>query len=317
MELRPLALIAWSCLAALSACEQKAEPAPAPAASLAAAVPADQGLPEVRLLEAGSAPRRALRYRFERQERAVMEMVMAMGMKMTVGAAGPQDVALPPILMRMSIQPEPARADGSLRYAFRLDKTEAQGGGLDPNVLEAMRAELARTEGLAGEVLVDARGFTLEADMRVPPGAGQQVKDMVEKMRQQLRQMSCPLPEEPVGQGARWEVRTHVQADLFRVEQRAVYQLRSQDGERIELGVELIQSAPRQAVQLPQAPQARAELLGLESKGSGSMRVDLGSLVPDSRVTSQTRMKMQVAMGDQAPQEIVTDLTLELTIQPR
>ena len=46
-----------------------------------------------------------------------------------------------------------------------------------------------------------------EADLKAPPGGSAQMQQSLENLRQSMRQMSAPLPEEPVGKGARWEMK--------------------------------------------------------------------------------------------------------------
>lgn len=311
-------------LGSLAACEQKAEPAPQPGEPGSGSGQALLGQPaaggegvKVALLDAGAEPRRALRYRFDDRANVVMEMTMEMGMAIGMGQPNPTEVQLPPMKLFMAIQPEAVRPDGALRYTFRLDSTDVLAGDTgDPALRENLKAELKKTEGLSGWALVDTRGFTLEADAVVPPNASAQVKDMVDKMRQQMRQMSAPFPEEAVGVGARWEVRMPISTDMFRIDQVATYKLVKLEGDVVEMEVELSQSAAPQDIKVPNLPTAKARLQTMSSTGGGRMRVALGRLVPESSMNSKTHLAMELRMSDSAaPQVITTDMSLRLGLK--
>jgi hypothetical protein len=315
-------LSSWVLLWSLAACEQKAEPAPQPGepGKALAGQPAagDPGV-KVTLLEAGAQPQRTLRYRFDSRAPVTMEMTMDMAMAIGMGQPNPTEVQLPPMKMFMVIQPEQIQPNGALRYTFRLDSTDVlPGDASDPSMRENLKAELKKTEGLSGWAVVDPRGFTLEADALVPPGASPQVKDMVDKMRQQMRQMSAPFPEEAVGVGARWQVSMPITTDMFRIDQVATYKLLKLEGDLIEMEVGVSQTAPAQDIKVPNLPTAKARLVAMSSTGSGSMRVALDRLVPESNVSSKTHLAMELRMSDQAaPQQVTTDMTLRLGLKAR
>ncbi len=321
MRVRHALRLCSAILILAAACEQRAEPAggaaPGGAPVALAGGPAEAtGDVRVKLLEAGAEPRQALRYVFSK-EPASMLMSMDMGMAIGLGEMKQPPMQLPTMKMVMAIRPEEVRADGAVRYAFRLERTDVVAGDQsNPAMQENLRAELKKTEGLSGWALVDARGFTRDADAVVPPGASPQVKDMVDKLRQQMRQMSAPFPEEPVGLGARWEVHMAVATDMFRIEQVATYRLVKREGNALEMEVEVRQSAPAQEVKVPNLPGAKGKLLEMRSTGGGRMRVDLGRLVPESSMDSKTHLAMEIKANDQAPpQAVTTDMTLRLGLR--
>ncbi|HSA21851.1 MAG TPA: hypothetical protein P5076_10400, partial [Myxococcota bacterium] len=282
----------------------------------------------VRLLEPGAESRRTLRYRFAAQEKRSLELALDSSLKLSAGSIDLPEVQVPTLKLVVGLAPGPAQADGSMRFALRLEKAEALAlDGLPPHMLEAMRSELAGFVGLTGSCLVDAWGLTLEADAALPPTAApKHLEDQAEELRQLLRQLAVPLPEEPVGVGARWEVRRTLAWEWLRIgaeihayrgEQTAVYRLTALDGDRLELALELSRTFPAQALMADNPMGSPGTLDALESKGSGLAVVDLRSPVPEASLGLETHKRMTgYPRGRDGPGRVSsTDSTLKLTLK--
>ena len=73
-------------------------------------------------------------------------------------------------------------------------------------------------------------------------------------MSQSFESMTAPLPDEPIGLGARWEVITRVANGGADLVQDATYTLKARDGDKASLGVVVVQLAARDTVQAPGLP---------------------------------------------------------------
>jgi hypothetical protein len=183
-----------------------------------------------------------------------------------------------------------------------------------PATVDAMRKVLAGVKGLHGHGVTTSRGFTQEGRIDVPPGADPQLKDIIDSMQQSMKQFSSPLPEEPVGAGARWETTYQLTQKGIRIDQVAKIEVRSIEGERLRLAVSLTQSAPAQRMQIPDLPaSARMDLVSLASTGEGASVLDLGRLVPSSAEVKLTMlMKTRMQMGQEKAQDI--DMTMDMAM---
>jgi hypothetical protein len=310
-------------LLALVGCEKKMEPA----ATTKAESGQDQTLATptgrvpsaitVELLAAGSEPRTALRYDFAGMQKMTVEMVMEMTMGIELGGAGQPPMPLPPVHMDMVIEPKQVSAEGNLSYRFELtDAKVIDSDGADPQVVAAMEAELAKTKGLSGDAEVTPRGFTLKADIRMPPGAGPQVKDLVDKMKTQIEQMSAPLPEEPVGQGASWIVTQPVVSEMLTFTQQATYTLTGLKDGQLDLAIQVKQSAPPQNINAPGMGNAAAKLLSLQSTGAGTSQVHLQKLVPRAEISNSMKMEVEIRAGGQQ-QNMKTSIDIKMVTRPK
>jgi hypothetical protein len=280
--------------------------------------------PTVELLSPGDEPRRELRYVFEpgTRERVTVELDMEMVLELADAPSPPVQLPRMQMVLDLAIEElaegERAAADDAVRYTFELSEASALASdGVDPTVLRAVEQGLAQTVGTRGSAVVDARGFNRETRIDIPAGAPPETRQMMETTAQQMEQLASPLPAEPVGEGARWEVVQHLEQNGMAIVQTSVVTLLSIDGRRGRLETTIRQDAEPQVVDMPGAMAgATAELLELRSRGEGAIDFDLGRLMPlrgEMRSESQSRMQLDVGGGE--PQSMTMHMELGVTIE--
>jgi hypothetical protein len=296
------ALVASLLLAA--ACSRTAparEPADADASAAPVALAIDAGAPpaaegpaRVRLIDPGSAPREALRYtwRAGRRERLMMELRTAAATES--GGTTTPEIALPPVRIGVAIDPESVSADGELAYAWRVVSTQvdAADGGAEP-MADGMRAEVRAVERLAGAATVNALGLTtsLSVDPASLPEAGTGgTGQMIEQVRQTLRDLAPPFPEEPVGRGARWEKLSHLSSRDARLTQTDSFTLLDLGKTGGAIDDVLAQTAPSQPLPTPGMPGAQARMDSMLASGDGKTTFDRSRLAPQTRFEGTTTM---------------------------
>jgi hypothetical protein len=142
------------------------------------------------------------------------------------------------------------------------------------------------------------------------------VPSLVDLLRWSLGQMTPALPAEPVGVGAKWSAHESILQGGILVNQLRTFELVKVAGNRVELSVDLRQSASPQPYTNPMTG-AKFELQGLNGIGSGSVGWDLSQLAPLTasieanaldgavfRSEDQTR-KASVAVHNQRTIEVV------------
>jgi hypothetical protein len=280
--------------------------------------------PTVELLSPGAEPRRALRYALTpgARERVVIELDMELAMALADAPSPP--VQLPRMQMVLDLDIEELAseeaADGVARYTFELSEARTLASdGVDPTVLRAIEQGLVQTIGTRGSAVVDARGVSRDTRIDIPAGAPPETRQMMETTAQQMEQLASPLPAEPVGEGARWEITQHLEQNGISIVQTSVMTLASLDGQTGRLEASIRQEAEPQVVQMPGAMAgARAELLELRSRGEGIIDFDLARLMPvrgEMRSESETRLQLDVGGGEAQPMTMHMELGLSLAGQ--
>ena len=264
------------------------------APSGAADKPADDG-PKVRLLAPGRPPLRALRYKAAPGLTGEMAFRMELSMEMSMGGGQALPATLMPLISYVMVyrvtSVDPA---GDIRYefSFKDGKAEPRPGTL-PAVVDVMRDYMEKMSRMKGHVVQTSRGVVREADFVLPEDLDPQIRQFFEGMRQSLRQLSSPFPEEAVGLGAKWETTLRATQNGVTLDQATMNELTSLDGERGRLALTVTQNAEPQQMQPPNLPAGtRIDLGTFKSSGGGESTFDLGRLLPSS-----AELKLHTEMG--------------------
>jgi hypothetical protein len=246
----------------------------------------------MKLLDQGQPPRRKLRYAWRPTQNEQLSMDLRTAV-LTENVAAPQpEVPLPSVHITIAVDPKSVTPDGDLRYAWRVTSATVDASEETPSqVAEGIRVEVADIARMSGSALVTNRGLSKEVtiDSRKPnklSGTG-----MAEGVRQTLRDVAAPLPEEAVGLGARWRRLSQLDVQDAIVTQAETFRLGELQGDRGLLEDALAQTAPPQALPAPaglQGPPARME--SMLASGQVTMHFDLSRLVPQTSFDVTTQM---------------------------
>ena len=204
------------------------------------------GKPIVKLLEPGAEPRSDLSYALTKGA----SQKMSMGMDMTMGIKT-QGQALPPTAIpRMTMVFDATAADkspaGDVRVDSRLTAVSIDpNGGQQEQMARALRPQVEAMKGLGMAYWVSPKGNVRDVKLDIPatmPAAAQQ---LLSGMSQSFESMVTPLPAEPVGVGARWQVISRTASGGADLLQSAIYLLKSRSGSRATLEVSLVQLSAR------------------------------------------------------------------------
>jgi hypothetical protein len=254
-----------------------------------------------RLLDPGQPPRRALRYAWHLDQREQLSMDMrtaastgADGTSRRDGNTG--EVSLPSVHVVIAIDPQSVDDDGDMRYLWRVTSaTVGSDEGTPSQVTEGMRAEVTAIGDLSGNAVVTERGLAKEV-VAAPGGATGQMADQV---RQTLRDVAAPLPEEEVGIGARWRKVSRLDERDARVAQTETFRLVDLEGDRGTLDDALAQTAPPQTLRATgQAPPAHTHMESMLASGEARVRFDLSRLVPQTAFEGTTTMVLSGQPSD-------------------
>ena len=309
------------------AASSSAAAAPTPSASNAATNPPSPvdtapqlpqaGPPVVTVVDPGAEPRKALRYAFKKTTETMI-MDMKMDLTLALGAAGKSPkVSMPTVRTSFTITPTDVDADGTLTSNVEMKKVDVlDDRPIQPEMKKKLNAEMQKIVGLKGKTVVTSRGVTKEATIEMPPGADASVAQLVDSIKDSLRNMSSPFPEEPVGKGAKWDVKTVV-AGAITIEQTASYQLKEMNDKGVTNAVTVSQKAPPQAMKpndkLP--PGATMALRSHTGTGTGTQKVTFDKITPVSTLKLDSKSEMSVTQGG-STSPIGLEMTIDLTVKP-
>jgi hypothetical protein len=252
------------------------------------------GSPTVRLLSAGSDPKSVMRLHVKKGDAQSMQMTMIL--KMRIGTTN--NIELPPMRMGVSMSILDVSPNGDFRAKWTLDNVGVDSTAAMPSAqVDQLRALFAGMVGTNGHMVVTNRGFLRSADLEVAPSMDSKLRQMVESMKDSMGQMVSPLPEEPVGPGATWEVATDVAQGGMTIHQRTTNELLSRTGDTGKIKLTIAQTAGTQTITAPGLPPGtKADLNSMNGRGAGTNEFDLSKCVPtraESKLTGEMSMTLQ------------------------
>ena len=267
--------------------------------------------PKIELLSTGEDPKKELRYSFK--EGQSQEWIMKQLTKVTVEGAPKQPPNMPAMAFSFKITTDKVEPNGVGHLQFSYSKAEFEESDLPKGIQKKMNEAFDEISKVKGSQVVTNRGFVLQFDLDSSEVKNERLKTIVDSMKKSFRQMSNPLPREPVGVGAKWKVVYTVELMGMALEQFANYEVVSLDGSKVGLKVEIKQEAADTKVALPgTASGAEVEVKKLDAKGSGTVTVDLNHLLPTSSLTYDTTIVTREAKRP----EVTTNMSVTLNIAP-
>jgi hypothetical protein len=275
--------------------------------------------PLVRLLEPGAEPRADLSYTLVKgaSQKMAMGMDMAVGIK-SKGQSVPQ-MPMPHMTMTFDSNAADKNTAGDFRIESRLTATSVDpNGAQQEQMARALRPQIEAMKGLGMAYWVSPKGQVRDVKLDIPASVPAAAQQLMNGMSQSFESMVTPLPQGPVGAGARWQVVTRMNSGGADILQSAIYTLKSRSGARAALGVTIVQLAANDTIHTAQMPAGMsAKVKSFSSGGSGNNSVDLKSVAPESgTMTLKTTMDLSVqgagaGAGDESTVETTT--TVQLT----
>lgn len=256
----------------------------------------------VKLIDAGQEPRRKLRYAFKTGRDEWMRFDLKMGVVLSAPNRPPSRADSPMLAIALRLRGDRVSPEGDLSATYAIERTDVGGDPNHPTPAEAqLRAETARLGAIQGHFVVTARGEMKDNTLDIPPATPPFVRETIESVRDGMRSLYAPLPEEEVGKGARWEVTSRQPMPVL-VDVKTNVTLTDIDLQRgrIELKTDLSARAG-QPVQPPDAPgNVKMTLEALSGKGSGDSAFSFDRLARDGRsnVVIDVRIRAKEERGE-------------------
>jgi hypothetical protein len=245
-----------------------------------------------------------------------MAMDMAVSVKVK-GQSAPQ-MPMPRMTMTFDTNVKDKNAAGESQVDSRLTATSVDpSGAQQEQMARALRPQIDAMKGLGMVYWVNPKGRVRDVKLDIPAGVPAAAQQIMGGMSQSFESMVTPLPADPVGVGARWQVVSRMATGGADILQSAIYTLKSRSGNRATLAVTLTQLAANDTIHTAQMPAGMsAKIKTFTSGGTGTTNIDLKSVAPEGGAMSlKTAMDIAVqgagaGAGDESSVETTTTVSV-------
>ncbi len=202
----------------------------------------------VKLVDAGTEPRKVLRFHGQPGDKQSTLMVIKSTADLGNGTA---PVTAPAMTLPLDITTKGVAANGDITYEIVIgDISVADDTNVPPPTLQAIKTAMGAAKGVTMTGVMSDRGISKKTDVKAPPGSSPQLQQAVEQMKEGFSNMDSPLPEEAIGPGAKWEIQRPTKIQGTSGQQTESYQLLSVDGDHLNTSMILNMAATNQVTQI-------------------------------------------------------------------
>ena len=254
----------------------------------AEAAGAEDGLPKMKVTEAGAEPRAARKYAFvtgrtDKRQLTVRQSITREGGGPPQGGAFVITVELTPRVVK------PTGTKMELKLV-KVEMPEAQG----PQKAAAA-AQLGALSGLLGAFEISSHGEVGEIEFKSDPKAANPATEgILQSIQPALELVVAPLPSEPIGVGAKWERANERKDARQEASTRQFFVLTEVSAEGAVVTAELELAVPKHALQQRGAPPGATE----EVKGKGSYRYALKFDHVATKAGGETTITRRIELSD-------------------
>jgi len=273
---------------------------------------------QLKLLDAGAEPRRAMRLQVKAGDQQSLGMTMKMAMDMEMGGMPAQAVKMPAIKLDMKVTIKDVAANGDITYETMIeDASVSADAEVMPQVADAIKGSFESIKGLSGAGTISNRGLGRKSDMKLPPDANPQMRQAMEQMHDSFSTMTASFPEEAIGPGARWEVKLPLRSQGMAITQTMTYELASIKGEILTVKSTLLQHAANQKIENPSMPGLKMDLTKMTANGSGTASLNLAQIMP-SKATMDSKSDIAMEMNISGQKQAMTmKMDIKLVFESR
>jgi len=263
-----------------------------------AGFPAVGAPPIITVISSGAEPRKALRYVGAKGHREHLTMDFLMAITMTIGDTSLPEIKAPMLRTDMDVEVTAVSATDDITIATTFtDANWIAASDSDPSMMARLNSVTADLKGLSGTTVVSNRGITRDVKIDTSRISNPQLSQTIAGLQQAMQNVSQPLPEEPVGVGATWRVRSSMNANGVQMFNNVSLQLTEMDETSYTLKLALDQTAPPQTVSTPAMGGAAASIDSSTGTGTGTMKIQFDRLSPRSEMNLNSKTTMSIDMG--------------------
>ena len=263
--------------------------------------------PQITVADPGAEPRSVMELSPTAGETVELDMTVHTETTQTLGGEAQPQQEIPAMIFGLAVTIDEV-TDEQISMSVVYDRAEFDSD--DPQLQAAMESMV----GITSTLVTDRSGVFIDGNVDTASVDDPALAATIDQMGAQLEQLAFPLPTEPVGAGAVWDVATAIDSNGVVFCSTTTYRLTEFDGDAYAFETEVTQQAQPTTLE-----QGTATIEVLEGTGSGS-GTSTGSLsfpmaVSASSTASNTMLLLVEDGSDQG--EIGTDLTLEMQLTRR
>jgi len=269
----------------------------------------------VSLIEAGSSPRRALRFSPTKGQKQTVDMTMKMTMEMV-------DLAPPiPMGMKFTMEAETTAVNAEgFEITTRVNEASLTEEFTSPMVpIDTVNSELS--DGMIGMTTIasyTSRGIMLKNDMDMST-LSPAIRQQMEGMKEAMGKMSVPFPKEEVGVGALWTYMQEITANNIEMTQKVTYELIDIKGDLVTISIQTEALTEPQTIDIPDQPGVKMRLESMTAIGSGQSVFNLKKsliLPEESTMEMESSMDSIIEMGAEE-QPMSMNIGMEIEVKSR
>ncbi len=279
----------------------------------------DTNSSKLELLDAGTEPRQAVKFRPLANTKQTLTMTMGMSMDVVMGETPLPKTNIPKILMKVDLKVDKVEPSGDIHYSFGYSDINAIADKTtSPEVTAAIQKSFKNLIGIRGDLVMSSAGQVKSQKLTLPKSIDPLTKQTLDQFTKSMEQISTRLPAKAVGLGAKWQTTHTLNIAGIQLNQSSIYEIVAIDERGMTVKCKVAQSAPPQDLAVPGATAngAKIKIDSLNSSGDGTYIVLFDSLFPISgKLSSVTESKMSVQINAKEPStNIVSKIAIDLNM---
>lgn len=265
------------------------------AAALSGAGGSEVGTSEtIKLVEAGGEPRTAARYEFAIDKPQTVTATVRINAE--GGGVPPGQGGQPPIRLTLKATPK-AKNGAKTAFALEVSKAEIMLGNtqIPPEAAKELKAAEAALTAITATFSASDRGAV--SDLHVgAKGAPPEVQELFIPM---LEMLFAPLPEEPIGVGARWVSNTAGGPAEGGASMQSTFTMVNRSPASADISVDTVRAAKPQPIPDPRAP--AGSTVQMDGKGKTKLTVRFAGVASKAEGESTTNITVREPAGGANP----------------
>jgi hypothetical protein len=271
------------------------------------------------LINQGTYPREVLRFSPVVNSQEQLQMTVNTLTSMDVDGQVVQKLDIPLTQFLIGFQVERIDEKGDIYLSFGYDRVEVKTLPDSPSeTVNAFRQQMQQLVGFKGNLAIDNRGNTKQASWNFPEQIDPTTKNILEQTLTSLKDISFPVPEEPVGVGAEWSVVHPLNINGIQLLQTATYKILSLKDEGVTLAVKIQQKANPQKLNIAGlSPDSTLNLISLDGIGNGEVILNLKKIIPlSSTMSMKSQINTKLKEGNSSKETTInTNTLMEIKLQ--
>lgn len=242
-------------------------------------------VPQLKLISTGTGNKEKLRFTPKVGAKQTINVTLNKDTLMSIGDFKMPRAKLPAYLITLDSTVTKVDSNGDIFYDIAYSDVKIKGDAQTrPELIRVISKQIGQLENFRASAVIDNQGRTKKLDYVIPETVDVNIKFLVEQLSNSLQQLSSPLPEVAVGNGAKWQVSSNTSINGINLNQTTTYELVDIKGDVATLNVNLVQQEKStQVIDYPGLPlDGILTLQTFRSKAQGKATIDLDKVMPVS-----------------------------------